>query len=474
MIPINEKYLLETQGLRNVTADGKVIGFEVRIRIGYYRGVSLAIVSDLELAVDGEAFRDGQLLFGVGGRQYTMSEMAAEESARWEFDEPALLTVLKPGGLTPGAHEITIRQAILPSYMPGNGFVSVATRTMTLCQDRPTGSAIGLGVSLYSYQEEYFTGAMSLEDCVAEVAAIGARGVQLLPEQMMPGYPDPPASWVDAWHALMERHGTRPTVMDTFVDVSLGGHRVMRRDEAVDHLVIQMKLAKRLGFTMIRPTTGPVADAAPELIAASLPFAEELGILVAPEIHAPVRLDGPLVTSYLELIAASGTKHLGFTLDLGVFCTRMPPAMLGLARRQGVEPELVEFVARAFEQGQAPEEIAERVQEKGGGEAARALAMRTAAFGPPSNKPEALANVVPHVMNVHAKFYEVTREGVEESVPYGPVIDALVAGGYTGSLDSEYEGQRLTQDAFDTDSCEQVRRHHLLMRDSLRRAVGTP
>ena len=48
-------------------------------------------------------------------------------------------------------------------------------------------------------------------------------------------------------------------------------------------------------------------------------------------------------------------------------------------------------------------------------------------------------------------------------------MKALVEGGYEGYVDSEYEGQRLTQDADETDSCEQVRRHQLLMRRCLER-----
>ena len=47
---------------------------------------------------------------------------------------------------------------------------------------------------------------------------------------------------------------------------------------------------------------------------------------------------------------------------------------------------------------------------------------------------------------------------------YPEVLKALADAGYQGSIDSEYEGQRLTQDAFVTDSCEQVRRQHLAMR----------
>jgi hypothetical protein len=39
-----------------------------------------------------------------------------------------------------------------------------------------------------------------------------------------------------------------------------------------------------------------------------------------------------------------------------------------------------------------------------------------------------------------------------------------VEGGIDASIVSEYEGQRHTQDAFETDSCEQVRRQHVMLR----------
>ena len=42
------------------------------------------------------------------------------------------------------------------------------------------------GVSLYSFQEEYFLRTMSLEDCIAAAAGIGANGIEIIPEQSDP------------------------------------------------------------------------------------------------------------------------------------------------------------------------------------------------------------------------------------------------------------------------------------------------
>ena len=40
----------------------------------------------------------------------------------------------------------------------------------------------------------------------------------------------------------------------------------------------------------------------------------------------------------------------------------------------------------------------------------------------------------------------------------------LVEGGYDGYINSEYEGQRWIQDAFEVDSTEQLRRHHVMLK----------
>ncbi len=65
--------------------------------------------------------------------------------------------------------------------------------------------------------------------------------------------------------------------------------------------------------------------------------------------------------------------------------------------------------------------------------------------------------------NIHGKFYEMTEDMVEPNIPYDLIIPAFIEAGISGYINSEYEGQRLTQDAYETDSCEQIRRHHLML-----------
>ena len=52
--------------------------------------------------------------------------------------------------------------------------------------------AIKRSVSLYSYQQAYYLGQLDLEGCVAAAAAAGAKGIELIPEQMPVGrFPNP-------------------------------------------------------------------------------------------------------------------------------------------------------------------------------------------------------------------------------------------------------------------------------------------
>jgi hypothetical protein len=82
--------------------------------------------------------------------------------------------------------------------------------------------------------------------------------------------------------------------------------------------------------------------------------------------------------------------------------------------------------------------------------------------------PKDLLPIMPYIFNIHGKFWEMTEHLKEYSLAYEEAVPVLIQGGYNGYIDSEYEGQRSTQDAKETDSCEEVRRQHV----QLRRLLG--
>ncbi len=127
-----DKYMVLTRGFQNVSQGGQTVGFQMKVRITYYRGVFLPLVAGFDVTVDGEKFKPEQIRFSYKNKTYTFEEMGKAEKVHWDFGEPATLTVLKPGGLKPGIHEVEVVQTVKPSYMPPTGFTGQMKRKITL------------------------------------------------------------------------------------------------------------------------------------------------------------------------------------------------------------------------------------------------------------------------------------------------------------------------------------------------------
>lgn len=122
-----DRYMIVEDSLRP-TDDG----FEVGIRITYYRGLVLSMIEGIDVRVDGESIDRGDVRFALRGTAYTQDEMAREADVRWEFGEIATLSVRRPGGLLPGQHTIGVVQHLRVIYMPGGGLRGQDTKTFAL------------------------------------------------------------------------------------------------------------------------------------------------------------------------------------------------------------------------------------------------------------------------------------------------------------------------------------------------------
>jgi hypothetical protein len=114
------RQIFNPDGFRNVTEDGKVVGFAFEFKAQYYRGFTLSIVRDIQVNVDGTDYPRDSVRFSVNGETFTLEEMRTtiDSDYRWEFGDYATVTVLTDGGLASGKHHIKAVQIIAPSYMP--------------------------------------------------------------------------------------------------------------------------------------------------------------------------------------------------------------------------------------------------------------------------------------------------------------------------------------------------------------------
>jgi hypothetical protein len=126
-----DKYMIVGEAFKNVEKNGQVTGFQLGLRLPYYRGVVLSLVGEMEISVDGEKFSTEQMTVTLNGKTYPITKLEDETVNKWEFGEVGILTVAKPGGLKAGEHKVEYKQHMRISYVP-NGFWGGDTKTLQL------------------------------------------------------------------------------------------------------------------------------------------------------------------------------------------------------------------------------------------------------------------------------------------------------------------------------------------------------
>jgi hypothetical protein len=111
-----EKYMLTNREFRNVSENGKLVGFQLKVRVPYYRGVFLSMVKDFRITVDKEFFGPDKIKFKLGRTAYTLDELKNLPEVFWPFGSFATLIASKPGGLQPGLHTVNVKFLVGTSY----------------------------------------------------------------------------------------------------------------------------------------------------------------------------------------------------------------------------------------------------------------------------------------------------------------------------------------------------------------------
>jgi sugar phosphate isomerase/epimerase len=313
-------------------------------------------------------------------------------------------------------------------------------------------SQIKRGVSLYSYQNETFQGKMTLEDCIRVSAELGARGIEVIGEQSFWGWPEVGVAQddIDNWHALIKKYDCVPVSHDYMLDYKRYKGRPMPLEEQVASVKKDIDFGAALGTPYLRS----LVSIAPEVLVAAAPYAEEKGIKLLTEVHAPLHFDHPWIIRMAEMFQKSGSPALGFLPDMGMFVHKFPPVWRAKFERLGVPAHIADYIVKAYEDRVLSEYVILEVQNMGGVGPAIAMAetlRHNAAF-----EPKRMLDYMPMIHNIHGKFYEI--------------VAVLDQGGYAGYICSEYEGNRWIEDAEEPDSVEQVRRQQVM----LAKLIGEP
>lgn len=123
--------LVEDNSLR-VTDDG----FEVQLRLPWYRSLPLSCIEKIQLTLDGQIVDTSLLRFGVNDRQFSLAELDDLVEEFWFVQDSAKLRVLQPGQLASGeSHNVEVELTLRFPYIPiGPGKFLINTNKYSVTQ----------------------------------------------------------------------------------------------------------------------------------------------------------------------------------------------------------------------------------------------------------------------------------------------------------------------------------------------------
>ena len=109
--------IIVDDSLKNYYVDGKKMGYQFDIRLGYYRGHFLSTITELSVKLDEEEVPAETIKFCLNGKEFSPVELPNCYSEFWQPIEPATIRVWKPGGLEAGEHHVAMTLMLRSPYM---------------------------------------------------------------------------------------------------------------------------------------------------------------------------------------------------------------------------------------------------------------------------------------------------------------------------------------------------------------------
>jgi sugar phosphate isomerase/epimerase len=304
-----------------------------------------------------------------------------------------------------------------------------------------------LGVTLYSFTNEWLQRLYDLDGLVAKVAELGlGPAVEIVGFQSIRTFPDVTPEFVSHFRTLIDRYGLIPSCLGANLDVGIRKNRLMTPNETVEYITRQISTAAKLGFPVVRIQ----AFAKPDILEKIIPVAEKAGVHVASELHSPLTTDNPVVVELLEYYRKIQSPALGFIPDFSSTMTAPPEIYWESLRHAGAAERLIDAVKAVWETNVPMFEKFKAVADAGKEFETNAVVLgqlntSITMFG---NMPvDGLRELLPYVRHIHGKFYDVNPEGIEPSIPYSHIFSLLLECGYTGTMSAEWEGHAFTGDA---------------------------
>lgn len=108
--------VLSEKTFKNIHLNNNPVGFNLGIKLNYYRGQHVSTIERLELSVDGQAIPQYLILFCINGKKFTISQLKELYAEFWPLRTTVNLEVYN-GGLSAGEHEVELALELRIPYM---------------------------------------------------------------------------------------------------------------------------------------------------------------------------------------------------------------------------------------------------------------------------------------------------------------------------------------------------------------------
>ena len=331
-------------------------------------------------------------------------------------------------------------------------------------------------VSLYSLQYQYLQGKMDLEGIVKFLKENDVDGIELLPDQMIPGAPEPSEETLKKWDEIIAKYPMGLACDDCFLNTNMFKNRELTKRECVELIKKEIKLAHRLGFKVLRLVSMVPAW----ILEPCLETAEKYDVCMCIEIHAGLGFGVPKTEEFLAEMIRLDSPYIGIVPDSGLFCKRPPRVMTNYCREvYGTNEELIKVGEEIFANGgdtysltmknggKMDERLAAAIKDP-----AKDMFYAVNLDGYENNPLSCMDPCVKYIKHFHFKLFEMTEDGNEYSIDYKEILQYLHDHGYNGYVSTEYEGNRWVLPDHEIPEVEQVIAHQKMIKRLIKEIEG--
>jgi sugar phosphate isomerase/epimerase len=325
-----------------------------------------------------------------------------------------------------------------------------------------------LGVTLFSFTNEFYGREYTLESLLEKIAELQlGPGIEIVGFAHLRNFPRITAQEADRFRNLISKLNLQQSCLGINADLYIEPKKPMTEADSLAYHEAQIDAAAKMGFPLVRYQF----LAGPEVIRRLLPKAERLGVKLGLEIHAPEKVDSPVVMKYREMYERENSPYLGFVPDFGSTAERVSPAFIAYFRSIGIPEPLIALAQEIWNEPDVvgdPDSKIELFRERAsvGGFQSTHISECFIIFGLFSRQdPRAWLELMPQIIHIHGKFYHFDESGSESAIPYEKILPVFVEGGYDGYMSSEWEGHFFT----DESGFPKVQLHQALARRILAR-----